>query len=146
MSRVPPNHAGPAKRDIRSSHAGGPERNRHSRVVSERGEGFTTDRAWLAWFAVCLCAFVCWPYMMAAIYMPKLVWVSLTAAIGFLAVRPSAQDRSLTEKYRPTSLGTIWGQDAAVKVLRKFATAPYPAWSPRKTARSWWTPAWMWKN
>ena len=39
----------------------------------------------------------------------------------------SAQGKSLTEKYRPTSLDTIWGQDAAVKVLRKFAAAPYSA-------------------
>jgi replication-associated recombination protein RarA len=34
---------------------------------------------------------------------------------------------SLTEKYRPTSLDAIWGQEQAVKVLRKFAAKPYPA-------------------
>jgi replication-associated recombination protein RarA len=33
----------------------------------------------------------------------------------------------LTEKYRPTSLDAIWGQDQVVKVLRKFAANPYPA-------------------
>jgi replication-associated recombination protein RarA len=32
----------------------------------------------------------------------------------------------LTEKYRPTSLDAIWGQDTVVKVLRKFAAAPHP--------------------
>lgn len=32
----------------------------------------------------------------------------------------------MTEKYRPTSLDAIWGQEAVVKVLRKFADQPYP--------------------
>jgi replication-associated recombination protein RarA len=34
---------------------------------------------------------------------------------------------ALTEKYRPASLGAIWGQDAVVKVLRKFTANPHPA-------------------
>jgi replication-associated recombination protein RarA len=42
-------------------------------------------------------------------------------------VRPNVKAGSLTERYRPTSLDTIWGQDAVVKVLRKFAANPYPA-------------------
>ena len=42
-------------------------------------------------------------------------------------LRPNVSAGSLTEKYRPTSLDTIWGQDAAVKVLRNFAAAPHPA-------------------
>ena len=33
---------------------------------------------------------------------------------------------ALTEKYRPLALDAIWGQDAAVRVLRKFAADPYP--------------------
>ena len=41
-------------------------------------------------------------------------------------LRPNPSVASLTEKYRPVSLDTIWGQDAVVKVLRKFAAAPYP--------------------
>lgn len=42
-------------------------------------------------------------------------------------VRPNEKAGSLAERYRPTTLDTIWGQDAVVKVLRKFASAPYPA-------------------
>ncbi len=41
-----------------------------------------------------------------------------------LQARPGAA--ALTEKYRPTSLDAIWGQERVVKVLRKFAAAPYP--------------------
>jgi replication-associated recombination protein RarA len=39
----------------------------------------------------------------------------------------TAPSGPLTEKYRPTSLDAIWGQDTVVKVLRKFAANPYPA-------------------
>jgi len=42
------------------------------------------------------------------------------------ALRPNAKAGSLTEKYRPTSLDAIWGQEQVVKVLRSFAAAPYP--------------------
>ena len=42
------------------------------------------------------------------------------------AIRPNAASGSLTEKYRPTSLDTLWGQEDVVKVLRKFAASPYP--------------------
>jgi replication-associated recombination protein RarA len=43
------------------------------------------------------------------------------------ALQCNAAAGSLTEKYRPTSLGAIWGQDTVVKVLRKFAANPHPA-------------------
>ncbi|MBE3123229.1 MAG: AAA family ATPase [Acidobacteria bacterium] len=33
---------------------------------------------------------------------------------------------ALTEKYRPTSLKAIWGQEAVVKWLKNFADFPYP--------------------
>ena len=58
------------------------------------------------------------------------LWTMLypSAPAGRIPVlRPNVSAGSLTEKYRPTSLDTIWGQDAAVKVLRKFAAAPYSA-------------------
>jgi replication-associated recombination protein RarA len=42
-------------------------------------------------------------------------------------VRPNSQAGSLTERYRPTSLDAIWGQDAVVNVLRRFAANPYPS-------------------
>ena len=34
---------------------------------------------------------------------------------------------SLTERYRPRTLNGIWGQEAAVRFLKKFAAKPYPA-------------------
>ena len=44
--------------------------------------------------------------------------------------RPTVQGRPgagpLTERYRPISLDAIWGQEAPVKVLRRFAAKPYP--------------------
>src|ERR1035437_2158290 len=43
------------------------------------------------------------------------------------ALQCNAAAGSLTEKYRPTSLDAIWGQQAVVKILRKFASAPYPS-------------------
>jgi Rad3-related DNA helicase len=52
------------------------------------------------------------------------LWGLLTPAAG-ARLRPSTVAGSLTERYRPTSLDAIWGQDAVVKVLRKFAANPY---------------------
>ena len=44
--------------------------------------------------------------------------------------RPTVQGRpgagSLAERYRPTSLDCVWGQEPVVKFLRAFASAPYP--------------------
>jgi replication-associated recombination protein RarA len=41
-------------------------------------------------------------------------------------LRPNTKAGSLTERYRPTSLDTIWGQDAVVNGLRRFVEKPYP--------------------
>ena len=50
-----------------------------------------------------------------------------TAPAGSRPVLRASGKGALTEKYRPLALDAIWGQDAAVKVLRKFAADPYPA-------------------
>ena len=42
-------------------------------------------------------------------------------------ISASSSAGPLTERYRPTSLDTLWGQEPVVKVLRKFVKAPYPA-------------------
>ncbi|MCE5327872.1 MAG: AAA family ATPase [Planctomycetaceae bacterium] len=42
-------------------------------------------------------------------------------------LQESAKGGSLVDKYRPTSLDCLWGQDAVVTFLRKFAAAPYPS-------------------
>ncbi|MCY2924949.1 MAG: hypothetical protein NT031_05835, partial [Planctomycetota bacterium] len=41
-----------------------------------------------------------------------------------LRVNPKAG--SLTEKYRPTSLDSIWGQQRVVDFLKRYAAHPYP--------------------
>jgi replication-associated recombination protein RarA len=40
-------------------------------------------------------------------------------------LRPNAGAGSLAEKYRPSSLDTIWGQEAVVNVLSRFADNPH---------------------
>ena len=42
-------------------------------------------------------------------------------------LRATGDGRALVEKYRPGTLDALWGQDAVVKVLRKFAANPHSA-------------------
>ncbi|MCE5280319.1 MAG: AAA family ATPase [Planctomycetaceae bacterium] len=53
------------------------------------------------------------------------LWTLLYPAEHLPTLQPSGTG-ALTEKYRPTSLDSIWGQDEVVTFLRKFAAAPYP--------------------
>jgi replication-associated recombination protein RarA len=59
------------------------------------------------------------------------LWGLLTPAApkvkSWPAIRPNVKAGSLTERYRPTSLDTIWGQEQVVTVLHRFAANPYPA-------------------
>lgn len=49
------------------------------------------------------------------------------ASRAFPKIAATAKDGPLTERYRPTSLDTLWGQEHVVKVLRKFVANPHPA-------------------
>jgi hypothetical protein len=61
---------------------------------------------------------------------------------AFPKIAASAKDGPLTERYRLTSLDTLWGQEPVVKVLRNFVAKPHPAalggsvrgWGHRKVA------------
>lgn len=60
-----------------------------------------------------------WQRLWTMLYQPG------ASAAHWPTIRHNAKAGSLTEKYRPTSLNAIWGQDVVVKVLRKFAAEPY---------------------
>lgn len=67
-----------------------------------------------------------WQRLWTLLYSPAVSTVEPPAPVGHLpALKATAGTGPLTEKYRPTSLDAIWGQESAVKVLRKFAQNPY---------------------
>jgi replication-associated recombination protein RarA len=69
-----------------------------------------------------------WQRLWTMLYSPVVSKAEPMAPAGAMpSLHVNGQVGSLIEKYRPTSLDAIWGQNAAVKALRKFAASPYPA-------------------
>jgi replication-associated recombination protein RarA len=65
-----------------------------------------------------------WQRLWGMLYAPT---QGCPAAAYFPTIQASTKDGPLTERYRPTSLDALWGQEAVVKVLRKFLEKPHPA-------------------
>jgi replication-associated recombination protein RarA len=68
-----------------------------------------------------------WQRLWGMLYAPTQGASGGGPAAQFPTVQASTKDGPLTERYRPTSLDALWGQEAVVKVLRRFLEKPHSA-------------------